>query len=741
MFANHYPDFPNPHINERARSLLLINMDKIEKNDDANLKTDALEVVKETKKELAAYRKDFEAQWKEFDDAYYGKQHKTGEGVKTVKNHIFKIIEQEIPVLTDSMPGTQVTASNEAMQPAADNLGKAIKYVYQDQNLPLLLPTLLRSGLRSAPGYLYIIYNPDADGGDGKIEYRQLPWKSVFLDGNAQTIEQSEKARIEIPMRRDAVARIWPEKHDEIMQIKGPDNLDSADESNYEKRDVAGRSTEVGKPRDFKAKDIVTYVETWVKSYELEDVEPEETQEQIDEETKQLENGEAPDIGKWENHDEHIKAHSQQRASLLSMVGLPPEASYEQIEQTVEAMIQQNPQAEELRKGLLTIKIIDNHIEEHNELKKLNPTGQEPKYEDGWRVIKSVENVILYDGENPEENGHIPLVPFYCYKDETIYGFGEIKNILDPQRTLNDMDFREFESLRLTSNPGWVVDHEAEVDHEHLTNAPGLVVEKKRGTEVRRLEAGQTSPQLEQRKALDQQAMESIAGQNEQTMNGAMPTGNASGAMVQKIQTQAVGRIRLKGRLFEYYSMRRLALITASLIRNHWTQEKTLRLRADDNTIEEVIYNPMETEHLDYTIDVSPGSMAGVDKDALISFYMALLNGQHIDFDMFLSATPEFPGKHTLVKKLKEKQEQQNQIAQVQQEAQAQVAQVQQQAQSIQAQAEQMKGENDLIKQVMSPDEKKVHQEMLRQRAIMSIQEQQVLENNGANDGQPENQG
>lgn len=714
---------------------------------------EALELVKEVKKELSEYRSEFDKQWKVFDDAYYGKQHKTGEGIKTVKNHIFKIIEGEIPILTDSMPGTQVTASREEMQPAADNLGKAVKFVYQDQNLQLLLPSLLRSALTSAPGYLYVNYNQDADGGDGKIEYRQLPWKSVFMDGNAQTIEQSEKFRIEIPVRKDALIRTWPEKAEEIKKLKGSPIDENVSDDNFEKRDVSGRISEVGKPKAFKAKDILTYAETWVKSYDLEDIEPEETQKQLEEETSQLSQGQAPDASKWQDHNAHEESHKKFRAQLLSQINLPPEATYDQASSAIDQLLQNNPQAQDqLHQGLLILKIIDNHLEEHEELKKLNPTGQEPKFEDGWRVIKSVDNVILYDDGNPEKNGFIPIIPFYCYKDDTIYGFGEIKNILDPQRTLNDMDFREFEGLKLNSNPGWIGDHEAEVDATTLTNKPGIVVLKKKGTELRRLEPGQISPQLEQRKQLDQQTMESIAGQNEQTMNGAMPNGNASGTMVQKIQTQAIGRIRLKGRGLEYYSMRRLALLTATLIENHWTQEKRLRLRADDNSIEEVVYDPIEQQDLEYTIDVSPGSMAGVDKDSLIAFYLMLLNGQHIDMDMFLAATPEFPGKHVLVKKLKEKMDQQNQMQQVQDQAQQQVAAVQQQAgqqvQDAQMQASQLKEENSLLKHVLSPDEKDIHHEMVRQLAIHSIAEQRAqeeaqkqLEQNGANDGQPTSQG
>lgn len=693
----------------------------------------ALKIVKDTKKELAEYRKPFESDWKKYDDAYYGKQHKTGEDIKTVKNHIFKIIEGEIPVLTDSMPSTQITASREDKQATAEILGKAIKYVHQDQNLPLLLPSLLRSASMSAPGYLYVFYNPDAECGDGKIEYRQLPWRSVFLDGNAQTIEQSEKCRIEINMRKDSLARTWPEFADEIKKL-GPDGKRGDSESDdFEKRDISGKNSVSGKPAPHKAKDILVYSETWIKDYSLENIEDDETKEKINDTVSKLKNKEVPEVEKWENHDAIIQAVKSLRAELLTAVNLPGDASFKEVQAQVESLLQQNPQAQGLSDGLLIIKMIDNHLEEREELKKLNPTSQEPKFEDGWRVIKSVGDIILYDGPNPEEYGDIPLVPFYAYKDDSIYGFSVIKNILNSQQTLNDMDFREFEGLRVCSNPGWVGDHEAEVDVNQLTNKPGIVVLKKRGTELRRLEAGQISPQLGQRKQFDQQAMESIEGMNEQSMNGAAPVGNASGVAVQKIQTQPIGRIRLKGRNLEYYSMRRLDLLTARLILNHWTDEKILRLRSDDNEIEQVVYIPREMEDLEYTLEASPGSMAGVDKDQLLAFYLQLLQLQQIDFEMFLASAPEFPGKHTLVKQLKEKkqQQEQSQVAQLQQEAQAQISQVTQQAQAMQGQMAQMKEENDMMKHVLSPDEKKIHHEMLRQLAIKSIQEQQAQEQMG----------
>lgn len=700
-----------------------------EVKEDKSSKDSVLKLVRKTKTELKAYRKPFEADWKIYDNAYYGKQHKTGEDKKTVKNHIFKIIEGEVPILTDSMPGTQVTASREEKQEDADILNKAISYVYQDQNLPLLLPTLVRSSLMSAPGYLYVYNDPDANNGDGSITYKQLPWKSVLLDGNVQDIQRSSRAVIEVPMRKDELACTWPEHEDEILDMEGSGKEASGgSDNNFENRDVSGgKDANSGKPKDYSADDIVNYQETWIKSFDLEAIPEEETQEELEKEYEQIANGEAPDIGKWENHNAHEMSHAQQKAEILAQLGLPPNASYKEAEMAIEQAIASAPQAQEqLLNLLLVLKILDNHLEEHEEYKKLNPKGKRPKYKDGWRVIKTCGDIVLYDGGNPEQNGFIPIVPFYCYKDDTIYGFGEIKNILDMQQTLNDVDHREFENLKVSSNTGWISDKEADLK-DKLTNAPGLHIEKKKGTEVRRLEGVVVSPQLNNRKVSDRIDMGEISGLNEATQ-GDMPSAGASGAAIQKLQTQAIGRIRLKDRVLQHFSMRRLALITASLIINHWSTEKRLRLRSDNTNIQEFIFDPMKMQDLEYTIDISPGSMAGIDKDALNAFFKGLLDGQHIPFEDFLLVA-DFPKKEVLLKKLQERNAQAQEL------------------EAVQAQMQELQRQNIVIKGKMSPEllsseEGQVFEEMARQELLaQATQIQPQMGNMAAGNGQANNQG
>jgi hypothetical protein len=693
---------------------------KEKKSDDQ----DALKERNEAKKELKAYREQFEGDWKKYDDAYYGKQHKTGETSKPVKNHIFRIIENEVPILTDSMAGTNLTASQAQKQQAADMLANGIKWVYNDQNLILLLPTLCRSSLLSAPGYLWVSYDPDEEDGEGKIIFKQVPWKSVFLDGNAQTIEQSEKFHIELPQRKRSLARKWPEKKEEIMRIQGESSSSAGVDGGYEKRDIE-KETESGKPQEYRGTDIVKYKETWIKSYDLEPVPEEEAQEDLAKEYQELSQMLSPNIKKWEPHDKHEAAHFAQKMEILSQFGIQEDVKAEEIEAMLAPMIEQNPaMSESIKDAILMVQIIDNHREEHKTLKELNPTGERPRYKDNWRVIKSAGDVIFYDGPNPLQDGLIPLVPFYAYKDETIYAFGEIKNILSAQVTLNDMDYREVTGLRRVSNPGWVKDHEAKIEDSQLTNEPGIVVTKPRGTEVRRLEPGQVSPQLEIRKKNDQADMDTIAGQNEQTMNGAMPAGNASGVMVQKIQNQAVGRIRLKDRNIQYYSMKRLGLITASFIKHYWTDEKTLRLRADGFDIQEYYFNPIEIQDLKYAVEISPGSMAGIDKDALNAFYGNLLAQGHITAEEYLSVA-DIPKKEIILKALEKRNQQAQQMQEMQAQVQQAQAQYEQQIASIQEENIKLKGALDTGRQIgidlLGPEEKKIFHQQEKQSVINSL--------------------
>ena len=262
-----------------------------------------------------------------------------------------------------------------------------------------------------------------------------------------------------------------------------------------------------------------------------------------------------------------------------------------------------------------------------------------------------------------------------------------------------------------------------------VTNDDGIVVLKKKGTEVRRLEPGVVSPQLSARKQSDEIAMEDISGMNEATQ-GKSPSASASGVTIEKLQNQAIGRIRLKDRYLQHYSMRRLAIITASLIINNWSQEKRIRLKSDDDSIEEFVFDPMKMVDLAYDVLIAPGSMAGIDKEALNALYLRLLDAQHITYGEYLKVA-DFPKRELLLKSLEERGE-----------SEAELQELQGQLEELQAGLEECQQQNAVLKGLLNSglidnNEKQILEQAARDALLNLILSQQP----GAAEGQPEQQG
>ena len=198
------------------------NKNEIENEVDADVATRKL--TGKIEKELKKYQKQFRSDWRDFENAYYGKQHKTGDAVKQTKNHVFRIIETQVPVITDSMPSTLFTATRNDKQLGADMLSKGVQFVYKNQELQTKLATEVRKALTAAPGFLYVEYDYEANNGLGDIIIKPMHWENVLLDGNKQTLEESSRAVLFFDERRDFLKRKFAHKAEEIEEIKGNKN-------------------------------------------------------------------------------------------------------------------------------------------------------------------------------------------------------------------------------------------------------------------------------------------------------------------------------------------------------------------------------------------------------------------------------------------------------------------------------------------------------------------------------------
>jgi len=604
--------------------------------------TDIIKKLEELSKEAKDYRKQFEKSWNECERFYDGKHWKRAKE-RNPKNFIFSIVEAEIPILTDTRPSSAIIPLEEQHEDVAKVLESAVVAVYDNQDLMIKLTQAVRSAMKTGTGWLYVDWDPDLHRGQGEVTLENMGWRRVWIEAGCSDISKACYARIETPMKVDDIKRRYPKAKD-IKDIKAEkvttqmggdspiDGLDATRDHHYDD----GESTGV----DLQNTAIV--VEEWVKDYSMVKITEEETLKEIAFEAEEFMKGENPDIGKYEDHASHIEAHNEFKVIYIATaLGIQPEHLTEQD-------IENAKQDPELG---MVMKIIDDHISTHEVMHEQNPNGEKPKYKNSLRlVIRTNVDKILFDGEAQVDDGMIPLVPIYCYKsEESVYGIGEIKNIIGPQKSFNEIDQAEYEGLRLTTNGLWIVGEGAGVVTS-LTNAPGGIIKVKDISKIRRESPGQISPQLGIRKDGDRQAIDGISGMNEASQ-GRRPTGITAANAIEFLQQQSNGRVRLKTRLLEEFSVPRLSKLVAARVVKYYPVARKLRIYDANGRLKFIEYDPEKFQDLDYDVKHVPGSTAGLSKESIFTVMKELLMGGMIDQKTFFKLT-DIPYKATIMEEL-----------------------------------------------------------------------------------------
>lgn len=607
--------------------------------------TEVHDLLKEAKK----FKKIDEEEKDEDEKFYFGHQWKQNQK-RPVKNWCFSTIESEVPVITDSRPGVSVISNDENRMEDAKILDSAIQYVMDQQQMSIKIPAAVKNALITGDAWQYIGYDADGENGEGSIFIKQMNRKFVFIDPLADEIGEARYVILEYPIDLSEIKRKFPGVADKLAPT-GFSFEDSGiipgiiyDPARWH----PGNSMEKNSSERYNLKNICTFTEAYLKDYTSIPIDPELTTVQIGEEAVQLLSGVNPDISKYEDHKGHIGAHKMLIAQAVSQrTNLPPES----IDESVIEQAKNDPELS------ILMEMINDHIAIHEMYLEVNPQGLQPKYKNNMRLVCYVGSTLLHDGEPDVNDGLFPLVPYYCYKNDSCYGMGEIRQIKPVQKTYNDMDYSEYKSLRLNANSGWIKDDNSNVSDSDLTNEEGIVVTKTQGTEVRRLEPGQVSPQLMQRKNADQNEIGIISGINEQTQ-GRQPTSEMSGKSIRLMQQQSIGRIRLKSRMVEEYTMPLLGKLLASRIVKYWSEERMLKLYDSNGRIKFVTFSPDKVRDLQYEIKSVPGSTGSIDKEGINATYMQLLQLGAITLKQFLDVS-DLPYKNKIIDALEQQEQQQ----------------------------------------------------------------------------------
>lgn len=652
------------------------------------------------KDEAVKFYKNYEEPKSEQERMYDGDQWKNFDPTNRPKNHIFQIVESEIPLLMDPMPTTAILAHDE------ENFGEhalvleaAKKHVYKQQNVFLKDVIAVRSMLKTGIGYQYIDFDPDGERGEGSVTVTNKNRKQVLIDPSTDDIDQARYVIIESPISNDDLRRRYPKTAEEAISAPTKDIfLFSGKKGTRENQNLyAGSGKKVDR---YDSEDMGFIEDYWLKDYSLEQIPDDETQIQLTEESGQLQQGINPDITKWEDHEAHINGHREQKMIIASeLLGLPPEQI---TEEDLQRIIESDPQV-----GLI-FNIIDDHIEMHMMyVESMDPEeiGKREKYPNNLRLIVKTGDVIHFDGAPAVPDGLVPVVLFECYKDEGP-AEGIIKNIIPMQKTINELDAKEFKGLKIVTNPGWRCDVQSGVDPDTLTDEDGIIIEPEQGTEVSRLPPGQVSPQLENRSRREYEAMNRIEGTGE-TVFGEAPKGDPSGVMLRRLQQQSLGRIRLKSHMMASAIYRRDILITSRIMKM-WSTERKLRAEDANGNIQFIKFSPKMMKDFTYELDFPQASSIDNDPEVINQTYQNMLDKGQITPRMFAKLT-NAPKKQELLKMLDENDE------------------VQAQAQELQAQNEQLQKDMLMLKANLAPSSLTPEEaKMVEQFAIQEINQQQT---------------
>ena len=228
------------------------------------------------------------------------------------------------------------------------------------------------------------------------------------------------------------------------------------------------------------------------------------------------------------------------------------------------------------------------------------------KYPNGRKIVIAGK-VKLED--SPME---IPLIPRARLVDylmpREFWGMGEVDIQLTPNRIINKLVSYLLDVMIISGNPVWIIDTTSEVDPDELFNAPGAVVEKAPGSEVRREAGVQLQPFIFQTlQYFINTVQDKISGINDAT-RGATFSGQ-SGLAIESLQEAAQTKIRQKNRNMESF-LSRIGQIKLEWILAKFTAPRVVR----------ITNNPEDSKFFRVSVSNSPdGQRVVTTEEAIIS--------------------------------------------------------------------------------------------------------------------------
>lgn len=254
----------------------------------------------------------------------------------------------------------------------------------------------------------------------------------------------------------------------------------------------------------------------------------------------------------------------------------------------------------------------------------------ELKYPNGRVTITCPDlGLVLSDKENPYKDGKFPFVVGKDYDvPGKFWGEGEVAQLLTPQKYMNELNNSILDNAKATANMPWIVDKNAGIPMNSITNRPGLVIRKNAGAEVRRDQAPNMPGYVINAVETIKHDMEQISGIFD-SLKGNSATGVYTAQGILALQEAGQARIRLKVKLMEE-TLGQLARMWFSRMNQFWKEDRWLRMTLMDGSYD---FRKMQIDAVkqEYDIKIMAGSTMPVNRGAMLDLMIRLAQTQMPD--------------------------------------------------------------------------------------------------------------
>jgi len=287
----------------------------------------------------------------------------------------------------------------------------------------------------------------------------------------------------------------------------------------------------------------------------------------------------------------------------------------------------------------------------------------------GCRKVTMAGSCIVDDGPNPYNDGMFPIDMYSWHIDyDTAWGWGDVELLKNPQEIQNKLLSLIVENLMLMSNAIWIGDSDAldKKQWDQLNNAPGKIIKKRPGRELRREQGVAIPPHVFEAVRYIESSDEKISGLVD-VMRGIRTGQVSSGVGIESLQFMAQALIRLRARALESMQAR-IGRKLISRVFQFYDTERIMKFieanERDDETPSKVysteLIKPINERRFDAWSDVvfriEPGSSLAIAKQQKEIRAFRLRELEVID-DRALLEDIEYPHREAVMKRVEQKRQ------------------------------------------------------------------------------------